>query len=155
VTFDAGQNSQPNFTRLAELGLHFVGSVPPSDHPDLLARPTTDRQAVPAYAEENLTAFETTAMVLGRQRRVILTHSPGLHTAQHGFAQTRAATTALTELGRWSPAHPRPPRRCRPRSTQYAPAGWRVIATELTGDTPPRSGLRIDQNATPPWRNLQ
>jgi hypothetical protein len=29
VTFDAGQNSQPNFARLAELGLHFVGSVPP------------------------------------------------------------------------------------------------------------------------------
>ena len=58
VTFDAGQNSQPNFARLAELGLHFVGSVPPSDHPGLLARPATDRQVVPAYAEENLTAFE-------------------------------------------------------------------------------------------------
>ncbi len=77
VTFDAGQNSQPNFTRLAELGLHFVGSVPPSDHPDLLARPTTDRQVVPAYADERLSAFETTAMVLGQRRRVILTHSPG------------------------------------------------------------------------------
>jgi transposase len=100
LTFDAGQNSLPNFTRLAELGLHFVGSVPPSDHPGLLARPATDRRVVPAYAEENLTAFETTAPVLGQQRRVILTHSPGLHTAQQaGFAQTlRKATTALTEL---------------------------------------------------------
>ena len=100
VTFDAGQNSQPNFTRLAELGLHFVGSVPPSDHPGLLARPATDRQVVPAYAEEQLTAFETTALVLGQRRRVILTHSPGLHTAQQGgFAQTlRKATAALTEL---------------------------------------------------------
>ena len=80
VTFDAGQDSQPNFVRLAELGLHFVGSVPPSDHPGLLARPATDRQVVPAYADERLSAFETTAMVLGLQRRVILTHSPGLHT---------------------------------------------------------------------------
>jgi hypothetical protein len=55
---------------------------------------------VPAYTEENLTAFETTAMVLGQRRRVILTHCPGLHTAQQGgFAQTlRKATAALTEL---------------------------------------------------------
>ena len=29
LTFDAGQNSEPNFTRLTELGLHCVGSVPP------------------------------------------------------------------------------------------------------------------------------
>ena len=77
LTFDAGQNSAPNFTRLGELGLHFVGSVPPSDHPGLLARPATDRHLVPAYAEEHLTAFEDTAMVLGQRRRVILTHSVG------------------------------------------------------------------------------
>jgi hypothetical protein len=50
LTFDAGQNSEPNFTRLATLGLHFVGSVPPSGHPDLLARPATDRHLVPTYA---------------------------------------------------------------------------------------------------------
>jgi transposase len=30
VTFDAGQNSEVNFTRLGALHLHFVGSVPPS-----------------------------------------------------------------------------------------------------------------------------
>jgi transposase len=155
LTFDAGQNSQPNFTRLAELGLHFVGSVPPSDHPDLLARPATDRQVVPAYAEENLTAFETTAPVLGRQRRVILTHSPGLHTAQQGgFAQTlRKATTALTELaarlarGRTR----RPPAKVQAEIDTICAPRWvaRVIATELTGDTPAtlRLAWRIDQNA--------
>ena len=155
VTFDAGQNSQPNFTRLAELGLHFVGSVPPSDHPDLLARPTTDRQVVPAYAEENLTAFETTALVLGQRRRVILTHSPGLHTAQQGgFAQTlRKATAALTELaarlarGRTR----RPPAKVQAEIDTICAPRWvaRVIATELTGDTPAtlRLAWRIDQNA--------
>jgi transposase len=155
VTFDAGQNSQPNFTRLAELGLHFVGSVPPSDHPDLLARPATDRQVVPAYAEENLTAFETTAMVLGQRRRVILTHSPGLHTAQQGgFAQTlRKATAALTELadrlarGRTR----RPPAKVQAEIDTICAPRWvaRVIATELTGDTPAtlRLAWRIDQNA--------
>ena len=155
LTFDAGQNSEPNFTRLAELGLHFVGSVPPSDHPGLLARPAADRHLVPAYAEENLTALETTAMVLGRRRRVILTHSIGLHTAQQvGFAQTlRKATTALTTLAdtlaRGRARRPRPKVEahieaiCAPR--------WvaRVIRTDLTGDTPATMRLtwRIDQNA--------
>jgi transposase len=155
LTFDAGQNSEPNFTRLAELGLHFVGSVPPSDHPGLLARPATDRQVVPAYAHENLTAFETTAMVLGRRRRVILTHSVGLHTAQQaGFAQTlRKATTALTalteRLARGRTRRPRPKVEAE-IDTICAPR-WvaRVITTELTGDTPATMRLtwRIDQHA--------
>jgi len=43
LTFDAGQNSEPNFTLLAKLKLRFVGSVPPSDHPALLALPASDR----------------------------------------------------------------------------------------------------------------
>ena len=155
LTFDAGQNSAPNFTRLGELGLHFVGSVPPSDHPGLLARPATDRHLVPAYADEHLTAFEDTAMVLGQRRRVILTHSVGLHTAQQaGFAQTlRKATAALTELadrlarGRTR----RPPSKVQADIDTICAPRWvaRVITTELTGDTPAtlRLSWRIDQNA--------
>jgi len=155
LTFDAGQNSEPNFTRLAALGLHFVGSVPPSDHPGLLARPATDRHLVPAYAQENLTALEATAMVLGQRRRVVLTHSVGLHTAQQvGFAQTlRKATVALTELaGRLARGKTR---RARPRVQADIDAicgpRWaaRVIKTDLTGDTPAtmRLSWRIDSHA--------
>ena len=73
LTFDAGQNSEPNFTRIAALGLHFVGSVPPSDHPRLLALPASARSVVGAYAQENLTAVQARARVLGADRRVILT----------------------------------------------------------------------------------
>ncbi|MCA1674625.1 MAG: IS1634 family transposase [Actinobacteria bacterium] len=155
LTFDAGQNSEPNFTRLTELGLHFVGSVPPSDHPGLLARPAGDRHVVPAYAAENLTAFEATAVVLGRRRRVILTHSVGLHTAQQsGFAQTlRKAGAALSELaGRLARGRTR---RSRPKVEAEIDAirapRWvaRVITTDLTGDTPAtmRLAWRIDQEA--------
>jgi transposase len=155
LTFDAGQNSEPNFARLDALGLHFVGSVPPSDHPGLLARPAGDRRVVPAYAAENLTALETTAMVLGRRRRVILTHSVGLHTAQQaGFAQTlRKATAALAELAdrlaRGRTRRPRPKVEAE-IDTICAPR-WvaRVITTDLTGDTPATMRLtwRIDQKA--------
>jgi transposase len=125
LTFDAGQNPEPNFARLGALGLHFVGSVPPSDHPALLARPASDRHVVPAYAAENLTAFDTTAVVLGQRRRVILTHSVGLHTAQQaGFAQTlHKATAALAELAdrlARSKTREHAPR-SKPRSTPSAP----------------------------------
>jgi transposase len=39
VVFDAGQNSKHNFALLDDSGLHFVGSIPHTECPDLLARP--------------------------------------------------------------------------------------------------------------------
>ncbi|MCA1673451.1 MAG: IS1634 family transposase, partial [Actinobacteria bacterium] len=155
LTFDAGQNSEPNFARLAALGLHFVGSVPPSDHPGLLARPAADRRVVAAYAAENLTAFEASAVVLGRRRRVILTHSVGLHVAQQsGFAQTlRKAGAALTELaGRLARGRTRRPRlRVEAEIDAICAPRWvtRVIKTDLTGDTPATMRLAwcIDEHA--------
>src|SRR5258708_7758506 len=43
VVFDAGQNSEGNFAYLAGTGLHYVGSVPASDCPDLTGLPATVR----------------------------------------------------------------------------------------------------------------
>ena len=45
LTFDAGQNSEPNFTRLTELGLHF-GSTP-------MAAPPLDRTQLRPGRETN------------------------------------------------------------------------------------------------------
>ena len=100
VVFDAGQNSTANFTHLAGSGLAYVGSVPPSDCPDLLALPATDRTTVDAQRFGALTALETRRRVYGEQRRTILTHSPTLHAAQtRGFDQTLAKAEAkLTDL---------------------------------------------------------
>ncbi len=100
VVFDAGQNSVAHFAHLAAAGLAFVGSVPPSDCPDLLARPATDRSVVDTDRFEGLTALQTRREVYGTDRRVVLTHSPTLHTAQsRGFDQTLATASArLSEL---------------------------------------------------------
>jgi transposase len=100
VVFDAGQNSQANFAHLAATGLAFVGSVPPSDCPDLLARPATDRSIVDTNRFDGLTALQTRREVYGADRRVVLTHSPTLHTAQsRGLDQTVAKATArLSQL---------------------------------------------------------
>ena len=39
VVYDAGQNSAGNHARIEQAGVGFVGSLPPSDHPALLAIP--------------------------------------------------------------------------------------------------------------------
>jgi transposase len=100
VVFDAGQNSKANFTLLDKGDLHFVGSLPPSDCPDLLARPATDRTSVDTDRYPGLTAIDTRRTVFGTDRRVILTHSPTLHDGQtRGLDQTLAKVEAeLTEL---------------------------------------------------------
>src|SRR6266851_101774 len=43
VVFDAGQNSADKFAHLTSTGLHYIGSVPESDCPDLTALPASVR----------------------------------------------------------------------------------------------------------------
>jgi Transposase len=96
VVFDAGQNSTANFEHLKNSGLHYVGSVPPSDCPDLLALPAADRKTVDKYRFPGLTAIDTHRVVYGQHRRVVLTHSQNLHDDQ-----ARSFTdTTLAKVGR-------------------------------------------------------
>jgi len=155
VVFDAGQNSAANFTHLAESGLHFVGSLPPSDFGDLLALPARRRHLVDPDRFPGLAACDTRALVFGTDRRVVLTHSPSLHAAQsRGFDQTLAKTLrALTEL---ADTLARGKTR-RDRTAVLATIDtitrprWvnRVINTDLTGQSPAEMRLswQIDPTA--------
>jgi transposase len=92
VVFDAGQNSAGNFAHLAGTGLHYVGSVPASDCPDLIALPASARTVVDKDRFGGLTAFDTRRTVYGARRRTILTHSPELRQSQAaGFDGTTLA----------------------------------------------------------------
>ena len=92
VVFDAGQNSAANFTHLAGTGLHYIGSVPASDCPDLTALPATARSIADQGRFGGLTACDTRREVYGAERRAILTHSPELHHSQaRGFDGTTLA----------------------------------------------------------------
>ncbi len=154
VVFDAGQNSAANFAHLAAAGLGFVGSVPPSDCPDLLARSAGDRQVVDPDRFPGLTALETRREVYGTEHRVVLTHSPTLHSAQaRGFAQTLAkATGKLVELAevlargktRRSRSH------VETEITTITTDPWirRVVDWELAGDIPPEHHLSWSVNDT-------
>lgn len=155
VVFDAGQYCEDNFTRLAELRLHHVGSLPPADHPQLLAIPARRYTPVDPDRFGGLTAVDTTADALGARRRVVLTHSPTLHAAQaRGFDQTLAkATRALGQLA----ATLARGRARRDRAAVEAAIDritrprWvrRVLSTTLTGDRPAELRLthRIDTRA--------
>jgi transposase len=101
VVFDAGQNSEANFAHLADSRLHYIGSVPASDCPDLTALPESRRTLVDKQRFGGLTAYDTRREVYGAKRRAILTHSPELRQAQaRGFDGTTLAKAArkLDEL---------------------------------------------------------
>ena len=100
VVYDAGQNSQDNQELIEASGLGFVGSLPPSQHPELLAIPASDYRPVDRQRYPGLGCVDTTVTALGVTRRAVLTHSPTLHAKQSaGFDQTLAKTRArLGEL---------------------------------------------------------
>ncbi|MPZ83968.1 MAG: IS1634 family transposase [Actinophytocola sp.] len=100
LIYDAGQNSTTNHGQVETTGIGFVGSLPPSDHPGLLALPRKAFSVVDEARYPGVTCIDTTVTALGVTRRAVLTHSPTLHAAQtRGFAQTLAkARKQLAEL---------------------------------------------------------
>jgi transposase len=155
VVYDAGMDSAANQQVIEAAGLHFVGSLVPSHHPDLLAVPARRYTVVDEERFPGVTAFEARADALGAERRVVVTHSNMFHDAQaRGFAQTLAkASRALAELAERLA-------RGKTRRTRAAVEAdiadilrprWvdRVITFELTGQRPATLRLtwRVDAAA--------
>ena len=143
VVFDAGQNSEANFAHLAGTGLHYVGSVPASDCPDLTALPASARGVVDEHRFGGLTAFDTRRVVYGSDRRAILTHSPELHAAQAaGFAGTTLAKAGkkLDELAavlaRGKTRRTREKVEAEIEAITRKPWVRRVVSWQLEGDRP-------------------
>jgi transposase len=143
VVFDAGGNSVANFAHLAEAGLHYIGSVPASDCPDLLALPASRRRTVDADRFGGLTALDTRRSVYGQDRRAIVTHSPELHAAQARSFEHTTLAKACRKLEELAATLARGKTR-RGRAQVEAEIAkitadtWvrRVITWHLTGDTP-------------------
>ena len=143
VVFDAGQNSDANFAHLAQAGLSYVGSVPASDCPDLLALPASRRTIVDQDRFGGLTAYDTRREVYGAGRRAILTHSPELHDSQAlGFDGTTLAKAGkkldelAATLARGKTRRSKEKVRAEIEKITARPWARRVIAWELAGDQP-------------------
>jgi len=157
LVYDAGQNSTTNHEHVEAARIGFVGSLPPSDHPDLLAISRTRYRKVDPDRFPGLTYIDTTVTALGVTRRAVLTHSQTLHAAQsRGFDQTLAkAGRRLRELAdRLARGNTRRERGavqaditaiCKPR--------WvaEVMTITLTGDKP--AELRLSFAVDPAARN--
>ena len=156
VVFDAGQNSEDNFAHLAGTGLHYIGSVPASDCPDLTALPASVRSAVDTGRFGGLTACDTRRQAYGAERRAILTHSPELHQSQAaGFDGTTLAKAGkkldelAATLARGKTRRPRAKVEAEITAITRKPWVRRVITWQLTGEKPGDLRLTwgIDQGA--------
>lgn len=155
LVYDAGQNSEDNYELLDDSALQFVGSLPPSDHPELLAIPKDHYVGVDEEAFPGLTAFEATKVVFGQQRRLVCCHSDGLHNKQsRGFGQTlakahRQLAAVQARLARGRTRKPR--EKVEAEIAAIVAPRWvsRVVATTLTGDSPAelRLSYRTDDKA--------
>ncbi|MFY9931026.1 MAG: IS1634 family transposase [Streptosporangiaceae bacterium] len=143
VVFDAGQNSEGNFAFLAGTGLHYIGSVPASDCPDLTALPTSARSVVDQERFGGLTGYDTRRVVYGAERRAILTHSPELHESQaRGFTGTTLAKAGkkldelAATLARGKTRRPREKVEAEIEKITAKPWVRRVITWQLSGEQP-------------------
>ena len=152
LVYDAGQDSAKNQLVIEGTRMHFVGSLRPFDHPDLLAISKRRYRPVDGKAFPGLGAFEARAAALGATRRVVVTHSEQLHEKQsRGFDQTMAkARRRLLELSRVLAGG----RSRRTRSdveaeiAEATKARWvrRCITATLTGDEPGELRLVIEED---------
>ena len=146
LVYDAGQNSDGNYELLDGFPLSFVGSLPPSDHPGLLAVGKERYQAVDEERFPGLVAFETRKAVFGKERRLVVCHSENLHAKQsRGFDQTLAKANRHSQTRRPSRPGKNPQGEGegggRDRPDPQAPV---AVPGRLdpTGDSP--AGLRLD-----------
>ena len=155
LVYDAGQNSQDNQDLIEDSPLHFVGSLAPSDHPDLLAVPKRRYKVVDKQRFPGLTAFETRKIVFGHERRLVVTHSQNLHTKQaRGFDQTLTkAHRQLDELAaRLARGKTRKQRHnVEAEITEILKPRWlsRIISTTLSGKSPTELRLTWHTNQQP------
>ena len=156
VVFDAGQNSEANFAHLDSTGLHWIGSVPASDCPDLTALPAGKRTLVDEARFGGLSAFDTRREAYGAKQRTILTHSPELREAQaRGFDGTTLAKAGrkldelAATLARGKTRRAKDKVQAAIEEITRKPWVRRVIRWELTGDQPRdlRLAWHVDQPA--------
>ncbi len=148
LVYDARQNCDDNYELLDGTPLHFVGSLPPSDHPELLAAAADRYEVVDQDRFPGLVAFETRKVVFGKERRLVVCHSDGLHLKQsRGFDQT--LSKAHRQLGELQARLARGRTRKAKEKIEVEIAGilaprWvaRVITWTLTGESP--AELRLD-----------
>jgi transposase len=80
LVFDKGNNAEDNLEAIAGTGLHFIGSLVPTHHPDLLAIPRKD--LVPVEGFPTVSALRVNKTIYGVERTVVVSFNQELFDAQ-------------------------------------------------------------------------
>lgn len=78
LIFDKGNNSKEAFGTLDGSPFHFIGSLVPSQHPDLLRLPLADFRALASQRLASCLAYRTTKQVFGLERTMVITYNENL-----------------------------------------------------------------------------
>jgi transposase len=82
LVFDKGNNSEDNLRLIDEGRLHFVGSLVPTQHPDLLATPRRQMRRLERSQLPAVWAYRTQKAVFGVNRTIVVTFNRQLFRAQ-------------------------------------------------------------------------
>lgn len=82
IIFDKGNNSQDNLDAIKDSPYHFVGSLVPTQHPELLNIPERRFHSLAGDGFPGVRAYRTTKKVFGVVRTVLVTYNDNLFVAQ-------------------------------------------------------------------------
>ena len=92
IVFDKGNNSKDNLAAIDATPYHFVGSLVPTQHSDLLEVPQERFRSLAQDGLPEVSVYRTTKKVFGRKRTVVVTYNENLFVAQ--------SKTLLREIGK-------------------------------------------------------
>lgn len=100
LVFDKGNNSKKNLPKLDGTSFHFVGSLTPSHHPDLLAVPKEAFESLEDARLGGVLAHRLTKPVFGVPRTLVITYNESLYLGQKQgmLIQQKKANATLHEL---------------------------------------------------------
>ena len=78
LIFDKGNNSIEALENLDQSAFHFVGSLVPTQHPDLLKIPLSQLRPLSGPRLEGVSAYRTRKKVFGQERTVLITFNEAL-----------------------------------------------------------------------------
>lgn len=135
LVFDKGNNSQDNLESVEKGPYHFVGSLVPSQHADLLAVARRRMRKLDPHRLPGVRSYRTRKVVFGVERTVLCTFNDNLFKKQHA--------TLLREIGK---------RHQRLRDLQHS---LRKARTLTKGKRPTLEGVRKKVDAIIAARHMQ
>ena len=166
IVFDKGNNSKNNLAAVDESPYHFVGSLVPTQHSELLEIP---RSRYRSLADEDLPGVEVhrvKKIVFGAKRTVLLTYNENLFLAQSQTIlrdvskRRQLLQTEQQRLSKWRTGKTRNGKRPTAEAVEKKVNGWlkrqhmkKLFHVEISEeDGLPKLAYRFDNQA---WKRLQ